>query len=62
MKMAGLQAYIQKYGIDKNAALALQKLQAEADAAMWSGIGSLLGKSIPWIGQGLGFWDMFGGE
>lgn len=44
-KLAGLQAYIQKYGIDKNAQLALQQLRQQreqAEAGMW---GDILGSA-----------------
>jgi len=43
MKLAGLSAYIQKYGIDKNAQLALQQLQAQKDAASGQMYGDILG-------------------
>ena len=53
-KLAGLQAYIQKYGIDKNAQLAMKQLKAQQDAALWGGIGGLLGTGLtavsPWLG------------
>jgi len=38
-----LQAYIQKYGIDKNAEMALEQLKAQEDSALMGGISSFLG-------------------
>jgi len=56
-RLAGLQAYIQKYGIDKNAELALKQLRAEKDAGKWGAIGGLVGTGItalaPWLGPAL---------
>ena len=43
MKLAALSAYIQKYGIDKNAMIALKQIQAQESAAMWGGIGNFAG-------------------
>jgi hypothetical protein len=46
MKLAGLQAYIQKHGIDANVMMALKQLQAQENAALYGGIGEFLGGAI----------------
>ena len=43
MRLAGLQAYISKYGIDRNAELALQQMRNQQNAMFGQGLGSLLG-------------------
>ena len=42
MKLAGLQAYIQKYGIDKNVELALLQLQQQRSAQESSVLGDVI--------------------
>jgi hypothetical protein len=47
MKMAALQAYIQKYGIDENVRVALKQIAAGESAAMWQGAGAVAGGLLP---------------
>jgi hypothetical protein len=52
MKLAGLNAYIQKYGIDQNVMVALKNIEAQETAGLWGGIGEFLGGALQFGGMG----------
>ena len=53
MKLAALQAYIEKYGIDKNAMIALKQIKAQQDAAAAYGMGSFAGGALEFLGTAI---------
>ena len=46
MKLAALQAYVQKYGIDQNAMIALKQIQSGYDSALAQGLSDLFSGGI----------------